>query len=77
MYKSFLQNNSLTASIALFVIVFFVIQYAKPVFLYKEDGSMREFGVGYRNKTILPVWLLAIVLGILSYVAVKFLIITL
>ena len=74
MYKSFLQNNSLAASIALFIIVFFVIQYAKPAFLYKEDGSIREFGVGYRNKTILPVWLLAIVLGILSYVAVNFII---
>ena len=44
----------------------------KPSFLYNPDGSLREFGVGYKNKTILPVWLLSLVLGILSYVLVIF-----
>jgi len=39
---------------------------------YKDDGSIRQFGVGYRNKTILPVWLLAIILGILSYLFVLY-----
>lgn len=43
-----------------------------PAFLYNNDGSLKQFGVGYKNKTILPVWLLAIVLGILSYCAVRF-----
>jgi hypothetical protein len=44
----------------------------KPGFLFKNDGSIREFGVGYRNKTILPIWLLAIILGILSYLFVLY-----
>ena len=39
----------------------------QPAFLYNSDGSLRDFGVGYKNKTILPIWLLSIVLGILSY----------
>jgi hypothetical protein len=42
----------------------------KPSFLYNTDGSIREFGVGYKNKTIMPVWLVSIILGILCYIAV-------
>ena len=41
-------------------------------FLYNNDGSLREFGVGYKNKTILPLWLFSIVLGILTYVLVLY-----
>jgi hypothetical protein len=43
-----------------------------PSFIYNEDGSLREFGIGYSSKTILPIWLVAIVLGILSYVTVYY-----
>tara|TARA_B100000902_G_C27076569_1_gene796758 strand:+ start:709 stop:876 length:168 start_codon:yes stop_codon:yes gene_type:complete len=39
----------------------------KPGFLYNRDGSLREFGIGFRNKTVVPVWLLSITLAILSY----------
>ena len=42
----------------------------KPLCFYNKDGSIRHFGVGYKNKTILPIWLLSIVLGILCYLAV-------
>jgi hypothetical protein len=44
----------------------------KPEFLYNKNGSIREFGVGYKNKTILPVWLFSILLGILSYLFVLY-----
>jgi hypothetical protein len=44
----------------------------KPAFLYNKDGSVREFGIGYRNKTILPIWLLSLILGIISYLIVMF-----
>ena len=47
----------------------------KPNFLYNEDGSLREFGMGYRRKTIMPGWLVAIILAILSYISVKYYII--
>jgi hypothetical protein len=45
---------------------------AKPGFLYKEDGSIREFGVGTKNKTFMPVWLFSIILGILSYLFITY-----
>jgi len=57
-------------AVAIFLMIFIFIQIAKPTFLYKSDGSIREFGVGYKQKTILPIWLLSIFLGILSYVLV-------
>jgi hypothetical protein len=72
MLRSFIRNNIPLASIFIFIIIFGLIQFIKPDFLYKKDGSIREFGVGYKNKTIMPVWLFSIILGILSYVAVLY-----
>ena len=72
MYKSLIQKNTTLISIILFIIIFTFIQLLKPSFLYNNDGSVREFGIGYKNKTILPVWLLSIILGILCYVFVLF-----
>jgi hypothetical protein len=72
MLRTFARNNKAFASIVVFLLVFGFIQMLKPSFLYNRDGSLREFGVGYRNKTILPMWLLSIVLGILSYIFVLY-----
>ena len=72
MYKQFIRKNVTLVSIILFIIIFGAIQMFKPSFLYNSDGSLREFGIGYKNKTILPVWMLSIVLGILSYILVLF-----
>jgi hypothetical protein len=72
MYKQFIKKNVLIVSIILFIIIFGSIQIVKPAFLYNSYGSLREFGVGYKNKTILPIWLLSIILGILSYLVVLF-----
>jgi hypothetical protein len=72
MLRSFIRNNIPLASIFIFIVIFGLIQFIKPDFLYKKDGSIREFGVGYKNKTIMPVWLFSIILGILSYISVLY-----
>jgi len=72
MLRNFIAENITLAAIFLFIILFGFIHISKPAFLYKQDGSIREFGVGYKNKTILPVWLLSILLGILSYLFVLY-----
>ena len=72
MYQQIFRQNITLFSTILFIISFGIIQFMKPQFLYNKDGSIREFGIGYKNKTILPVWLLSIVLGILSYLAVMY-----
>jgi hypothetical protein len=72
MYRNIIRDNVTLVSIILFVIIFSMIQLSKPMFLYNTDGSIREFGVGYKNKTILPIWLLSIVLGIVCYLIVVY-----
>jgi len=72
MYKIFIRKNPVLVSILVFLAIFIPIQVFKPAFLYNIDGSIRDFGIGYKNKTILPIWLLSIVLGILSYVFVLY-----
>jgi hypothetical protein len=72
MNPTFIRNNPILVSIILFLTIYGVFQIFKPSFLYKKDGSLMNFGVGYRNKTILPVWLLSIILGILSYLFVRY-----
>ena len=65
-----IKDNSIALSIILFMVLYYTIQALSPGFLYKRDGSLREFGVGYKNKTILPAWLIAIILAILTYILV-------
>jgi len=72
MLRSFARNNITLSAIIIFLITFGIIQVIKPSFLYNQDGSIREFGIGYKNKTILPVWLLSMILGILSYLFVMY-----
>ena len=72
MYRNFIRDNVTLVSIILFIAIFSMIQLSKPAFLYNADGSIREFGVGYKNKTILPIWLLSIVLGIVCYLIVMY-----
>jgi len=68
----FIKKNQTLISIILFLIIYFIIQIDHPLFIYNINGSIKQFGVGYKNKTILPIWLLSIVLGILCYIAVKY-----
>jgi hypothetical protein len=72
MYRQLVRENATLVSILVFLTLFGLIQFLKPNFLYNADGSIREFGIGYNNKTILPIWLLSIVLGILSYLIVMY-----
>jgi hypothetical protein len=72
MYKKYIRENITLVSVIMFVIIFGIIQFMKPSCFYNKDGSIREFGIGYKNKTIFPIWLLSIVLGILCYLSVMY-----
>lgn len=70
--KLLVRKNRLQFAIVLFLIVFTFIHIQKPSLLYEDDGSFRQFGVGYRKKTVVPIWLISIVVALLSYVIVSF-----
>ena len=54
-------------SIALFLFFMMLIYCVKPRTVFNEDGSLREFGVGSKRKTITPLWLVAILCAIAAY----------
>jgi len=72
MDKSVVRNNITSFSILLFVGFFALVQLITPAFLYNEDGSLREFGLGTKKRTVLPIWLFAIIVAILSYLCVLY-----
>ena len=68
--KSFIRVNITSISIMLFLVLFTLIHQFKPALLYTKDGGFRQFGVGYKQKTVVPIWLVAIFLAILCYLFV-------
>jgi hypothetical protein len=72
MNRTFIRNNITSISIIIFIILFTIIQIIEPAFLYDRDGSFRSFGIGKQKKTIIPIWLVTIILAILVYLFVLY-----
>jgi hypothetical protein len=69
--KQFVRYNKISIAIMMFLVIFSIIHYLKPGLLYTKEGGFRDFGVGYRNKTVIPIWVVSIVLAILCYFSVN------
>ncbi len=72
MYKSFIRKNNISAAITIFIIFFIFFMTIKPDFLFDKKGALRNFGLGKTNTTILPIWLLVIIMAIVSYLFVLY-----
>ena len=72
MNRTFIRKNITSISIIIFIILFAIIQIIEPAFLYNRDGSFRNFGIGKQKKTIIPIWLVSIILAILVYLFVLY-----
>ena len=72
MFRLFIRQNITSVSIVLFVILFTFIQVVKPSIIYDKDGSLRQFGLASRKKTVLPIWLITIFLAILCYLFIMY-----
>jgi hypothetical protein len=70
MLKEFVYQNKLYVIIFLYLACFLLLHIFKPRLIYNDDGTFRPFGLGYRHKTVTPMWLMAIVLAILTYIVV-------
>ena len=72
MNRLYIRKNLTTVAILLFVVLFCIIQLAAPSFLYEKDGSLRQFGLGKRKKTVIPIWFLTLILAIFCYLFVLY-----
>lgn len=59
--------NTITLAITIYILLCGFIYVLKPSYLYNSDGSFKEFGIGYKKKTIFPIWLCIIIIAILTY----------
>ena len=69
MNRTFIRRHITALSILVFIASFALVQWFRPAFLYDDDGSL---GLGYKKKTVIPGWLVAIVLAVLSYLFVLY-----
>jgi hypothetical protein len=74
MFNQYISREALSViSVFIFLILFGLINVFRPSVIYNKDLSFRRFGIGYKNKTVIPIWLFSIILAILVYVAVTYL----
>jgi hypothetical protein len=74
MFNQYISREVLSViAVFLFLILFGIINAFRPSIIYNKDLSFRRFGIGYKNKTVVPIWLFSIILAILVYVAVTYL----
>ena len=66
----FIRIHIVNISILIFLLAFSLVHYIKPDLIYTKEGGFRQFGIGYKHKTVVPIWLVAIILAIFSYLFV-------
>ena len=62
----------LLAAGILYLIVIAIILTIKPQFMFTDDGTWKEFGVGRNSNTHtwMPFWLFAILSALISYIVI-------
>lgn len=48
--------------------------YLKPAFVFGEEGRIRPFGTGDRDKTVFPLWWWMFVLAVVAYMVIMYLV---
>ena len=71
--NEFIKSNIVLSSIVIFMFLFMIIIITKPSIIFNNDGTFRNFGIGYSKKTVTPICLVTIILAIISYFAFLFL----
>ena len=59
------ERTALSYSLILYAFTLFVLFNVKPQFAFKEDGEMKEWGIG-ENKTMFPIYIVAMIISIVS-----------
>ena len=70
MNRSFILKNINLTAIFIFLFLYTILVTVKPGLMFTKEGLIRDFGIGYKNKTVTPVWLITIIIAIFSYLLV-------
>jgi hypothetical protein len=68
--KKFVRIHKVNIAIFLFLLSFTLVHIIKPSLIYNKEGGFRPFGLGYKHKTVIPIWVISIIVAIFSYLAV-------
>ena len=68
--KKLLRIYKVPFAVFLFLFSFTLFHWIKPSFAYQPNGAYRQFGVGYKHKTVIPIWVVAIIFSIMSYLII-------
>ena len=63
-------DNNLQAAIFIFIIACIILYKKKSKFFFKDNGEFKDFGVGGGDKTILPFWLVTLIIGLTTYLLI-------
>jgi len=69
--REFMRDNKILATFVIFMAMFLAMMMIRPALIFNRDGSIKEFGLGYTNRTVLPIWLFVIVFAIFAYFMVS------
>ena len=71
MNRAFILKNINLTAVIIFLFLYIILVTIKPGLMFTKEGVIRDFGIGYKNKTVTPVWFITIILAILSYLLVN------
>ena len=69
MEREYVQSNIVRLSVCAFIVIYMFLISSRSSYLYDPDGALREFGIGRTGKTVVPAWLVAVLLAITIYFA--------
>jgi hypothetical protein len=69
--KIAIRKNRLVAAVFLYLACMYILHTIKPAIIYNEHGGFRPFGLGYRHKTVIPIWVVSIILALFCYMAIN------
>jgi len=73
MNRLFIKKHTVSFALLLFFILYTLIIYViKPGIIYNNDGSFRDFGIGTKNKSVINIMIVTLILSILSYFSILY-----
>ena len=65
--------NRLIIIMVVYIVLYGIVVTLKPEIIFENKfDCLRGFGVGYKHTTVLPLWLISILLAIMSYFSVLY-----